>query len=97
MKYLPLLLSLKPPAEGTGQNIAAPAKPPTPPGRTVQFVPGGFIYEGTQVYQVQSILGEGTFGKVAKCLRMADKTIVAIKMIKKRGPFLGAEREVSPR
>ncbi|XP_029353079.1 homeodomain-interacting protein kinase 1-like [Echeneis naucrates] len=35
-------------------------------------------------YQVQSILGEGTFGKVAKCTRMDDSKTVAIKMVKKR-------------
>lgn len=93
---LPLSLSLKPPAESTEQITVAPAKPPTSTGRTEQFVPGGFIYDGAQVYQVQSILGEGTFGKVAKCIRMVDKKIVAIKMIKKRGTCVDAQKEVTP-
>lgn len=95
MQCLPLPLSLKPPPEGSEQILAAQAKPPTPTGRTEQFVPGGSVYDGAQVYQVQAILGEGTFGKVAKCLRMADKKIVAIKMIKKRGSCVDAQKEVA--
>lgn len=96
MQCLPLPLSLKPPAESTKQILAAPAKPPTPTGRTEQFVPGGSIYDGAKVYQVQSVLGEGTYGKVAKCIRMVDKKTVAIKMIKKRGSCVDAQKEVAP-
>lgn len=96
MQRLPLPLSLKPPVESTEQILAAPAKPPTPTGRTEQFVPGGSIYDGAHVYQVQSILGEGTYGKVAKCVRMVDKKTVAIKMIKKRGSCMDAQKEVEP-
>lgn len=96
MQRLPLPLSSKPPVEGTKRILAAPAKPSAPTGRAEQFVPGGSIYDGVHLYQVQSILGEGTFGKVAKCARMADKKIVAIKMIKKRGTCADAQKEVAP-
>lgn len=95
MQRLPRPLSLKPPAESTEKILATPAKPSTPTGRTEQFVPGGSIYDGAHVYQVQSILGEGTFGKVAKCMRMRDKKAVAIKMIKKRGSCVDAQKEVA--
>lgn len=95
LQCLPLPLSVKAPAESTEKVLAAPAKPSTPTGRTEQFVPGGSIYDGAHVYQVQSILGEGTFGKVAKCVRMADKKTVAIKMIKKRGSCVDAQKEVA--
>lgn len=95
MQCLPLTLSSKPQAEGTEWTLAAQAKQSAPVGRAELFVPGGSIYDGVHLYQVQSILGEGTFGKVAKCMRMADKKIVAIKMIKKRGSCADAQKEVA--
>lgn len=102
MHCLPLPLSSKPPAEGAERILVTPVKPSAaaaaapPIGRTEQFVPGGSLYDGVHLYQVQSILGEGTFGKVAKCTRMMDKKTVAIKMIKKRGSCVDAQKEVAP-
>lgn len=58
------------------------------------FIPGGSIYDGTTYYQVQSILREGTFGKVAKCTRVNDNATVAVKVIKKQGSYNKAVNEV---
>lgn len=44
---------------------------------------------------MQSILGEGSFGKVAKCTRMNDLQTVAIKVIKNSGSYFEAEEEVT--
>lgn len=93
---LPLLFSLKRPGEGAQQTRAASTMSSSAlPGQAEQFVPGGSVRDGSTFYQVQSILGEGTFGKVAKCTRMNDKKIVAIKMIKKRGSCTDAQKEVA--
>ncbi|XP_034428971.1 homeodomain-interacting protein kinase 1-like [Hippoglossus hippoglossus] len=54
------------------------------PDKDEQLVLGS-LTSGSSTYQVQSLIGKGAFGKVAKCLRMEDKKIVAIKMIKKQG------------
>lgn len=58
------------------------------------FVPGGSIHDGATFYQVESILKEGTFGKVAKCTRVNDNTTVAVKVIKKQGSYNKAVNEV---
>lgn len=58
------------------------------------FIPGGSIYDGATFYQVESILKESTFGKVAKCTRVNDNTTVAIKVIKKQGSYNKAVNEV---
>ncbi|XP_030592554.1 homeodomain-interacting protein kinase 3-like [Archocentrus centrarchus] len=47
-----------------------------------EIVPGSRLTSSFSSYEVLSILGEGTFGKVAKCVRMADKKTVAIKVMK---------------
>uniref|UniRef100_A0A668VYG0 Protein kinase domain-containing protein n=1 Tax=Oreochromis aureus TaxID=47969 RepID=A0A668VYG0_OREAU len=36
----------------------------------------------TSNYRIISVIGEGTYGTVAKCVKMADRKIVAIKMMK---------------
>lgn len=46
------------------------------------LVPGNLLYSKSSTYLVQSILGEGSFGIVAKC-RTRDNKKVAVKMIKK--------------
>ncbi|XP_071356048.1 homeodomain-interacting protein kinase 2-like [Trachinotus anak] len=57
----------------------------TPCAQDGQLVPGAWLSSTSVIYRVQSILGEGTFGKVAKCTRMNDLKTVAIKMIKNKG------------
>ncbi|XP_029363958.1 homeodomain-interacting protein kinase 1-like [Echeneis naucrates] len=57
---------------------------PTPRVQEDKLVEGGWLSSKSCRYQVQSILGEGTFGKVAKCTRVDDSKTVAIKMVKKR-------------
>lgn len=69
--------------------LNAPPHAPADP-----FVPGGSIYDGATFYQVQSILREGTFGKVAKCTRVNDNATVAVKVIKKQGSYNKAVNEV---
>ncbi|XP_029363959.1 homeodomain-interacting protein kinase 2-like [Echeneis naucrates] len=57
---------------------------PTPRVQEDKLVEGGWLSSKSCRYQVQSILGEGTFGKVAKCTKVDDSKTVAIKMVKKR-------------
>lgn len=45
------------------------------------LVPGDRLTSGTSCYLVQSFLGEGSFGKVAKCKRMDNMKTIAIKMM----------------
>uniref|UniRef100_A0A3B4FC21 Protein kinase domain-containing protein n=2 Tax=Pundamilia nyererei TaxID=303518 RepID=A0A3B4FC21_9CICH len=55
------------------------------------LVPGGWLSSN---YQIISVVGEGTYGRVAKCVQMANKKIVAIKMIKdqdQKDPFKNQE------
>uniref|UniRef100_A0A669DTX8 Protein kinase domain-containing protein n=1 Tax=Oreochromis niloticus TaxID=8128 RepID=A0A669DTX8_ORENI len=45
-------------------------------------------------YRIISVIGEGTYGTVAKCVKMADRKIVAIKMMKdqdQKDPFKNQE------
>uniref|UniRef100_A0A3P8UIB8 Protein kinase domain-containing protein n=1 Tax=Cynoglossus semilaevis TaxID=244447 RepID=A0A3P8UIB8_CYNSE len=53
-----------------------------------QVVPPGTLNSGSSVYCVQSILGQGAYGIVVKCVRIKDMTTVAVKMIKQRPCFL---------
>lgn len=47
------------------------------------LVLGGFLVSNSLTFQVQSILGEGAFAKVYKCVRFGGTTPVAIKVLKK--------------
>lgn len=53
-----------------------------PPSKSDRSVPGGLLTSKSAVFQVQSILGEGAFGKVLKCVRVGRTTPIAIKVIK---------------
>ncbi|XP_029353074.1 homeodomain-interacting protein kinase 1-like [Echeneis naucrates] len=64
--------------------VMASKTSPTPCVQEGKLVEGGWLSSKSCRYQVQSILGEGTFGKVAKCTRTDDSKTVAIKMVKKR-------------
>ncbi|XP_059180221.1 homeodomain-interacting protein kinase 2-like [Centropristis striata] len=54
---------------------------------------GDLLTSRSSTYQVQSFLGQGTFGKVAKCARIGDKKTVAIKMIKNHGSNIQMAKE----
>ncbi|CAJ1084164.1 nuclease HARBI1 [Xyrichtys novacula] len=47
-----------------------------------QLATGSEIFSRSTTYTVQSILGQGSFGTVAKCTNMCDNTTVAIKTMK---------------
>ncbi|XP_059898420.1 homeodomain-interacting protein kinase 2-like [Gadus macrocephalus] len=53
---------------------------------------GDWLHGPSSSYRVDSFLGEGTFGKVAKCLKTATNEWVAVKIIKDR-PVLIAQAE----
>ncbi len=63
------------------------------PSQDVQLVTGDWLSSGSSNYLVQSFLGQGTFGKVAKCTRMEDMTTVAIKMMKNEGSNITQAKE----
>ncbi|XP_071062186.1 homeodomain-interacting protein kinase 1-like [Pseudochaenichthys georgianus] len=44
--------------------------------------PLGVLNSPSSQYMIQSVLGEGTFGKVVKCLKMATNRTVAVKIAK---------------
>lgn len=52
------------------------------PGYEDQIRPGNFLISEPSLYLVESFLGRGTFGTVAKCTRVNDTATVAIKLIK---------------
>ncbi|XP_019965040.2 homeodomain-interacting protein kinase 1-like [Paralichthys olivaceus] len=55
------------------------------PAKDNQLVPMSLLTSESSKYQVQSLLQNGTFGKVVKCMRLEDKKTVAIKMVKVQG------------
>lgn len=60
------------------------------------LVPGDIIVTKCHTYEVQSFLGEGSFGRVLKCIRSKDNKTVAVKVLKKEGRYHGqAKAEVS--
>ncbi|XP_049891147.1 homeodomain-interacting protein kinase 1-like [Epinephelus moara] len=67
----------------------------TAPAQADQVAMGDWLSSSSSNYLVLSFLGQGTFGKVAKCMRMHDKRTVAIKMMTNRGSLVRqAEEEV---
>nr|XP_057942177.1 homeodomain-interacting protein kinase 2-like [Doryrhamphus excisus] len=49
--------------------------------------PGAKLHSPSSCYKVLSVLGEGTFGKVAKCHKLDNNKTVALKMIRNQGNF----------
>lgn len=47
------------------------------------LVPGCFLVSNSLTFQVHSILGEGAFAKVYRCVRFGGTTPFAIKVFKK--------------
>uniref|UniRef100_A0A3P8UN82 Protein kinase domain-containing protein n=1 Tax=Cynoglossus semilaevis TaxID=244447 RepID=A0A3P8UN82_CYNSE len=70
-----------------GSQAVFSMDPPVDLGKP-QVVPPGTLNSGSSVYCVQSILGQGAYGIVVKCVRIKDMTTVAVKMIKQRPCFL---------
>ncbi|KAL7382237.1 hypothetical protein ABVT39_019062 [Epinephelus coioides] len=67
----------------------------TAPAQADQVAIGDWLSSSSSNYLVLSFLGQGTFGKVAKCTRMHDKRTVAIKMMTNQGSLVRqAEEEV---
>ncbi|XP_026156007.1 homeodomain-interacting protein kinase 1-like [Mastacembelus armatus] len=58
-----------------------------------QLVIGSLLTSKSSTYQVQSLLGRGTFGTVAKCVRMKDMKLVAIKLMKNEGIYIHQAKE----
>lgn len=48
------------------------------------FVPGDLLISKSRSFQVNSVLGEGAYGTVLKCVRVGGSTPYAIKVIKHR-------------
>lgn len=57
----------------------------------------GVLSSPSSYYLIQSLLGEGTFGKVIKCVKIATKETVAVKMIKNNRFKSEANNEVEQR
>ncbi|KAL7379771.1 hypothetical protein ABVT39_005601 [Epinephelus coioides] len=67
----------------------------TTPAQADQVAIGDWPCSRSSSYLVLSFLGQGTFGKVAKCTRIHDIKTVAIKMMKNQGSLVKqAEEEV---
>ena len=56
----------------------------SPVDRDDEVTVGDVLSFRSSTYIVEGFIGEGTFGKVAKCTRVADLKTVAIKMMKKK-------------
>ncbi|KAG8003212.1 Homeodomain-interacting protein kinase 1 [Nibea albiflora] len=54
---------------------------------------GGLISSTTSDYEVQYLLGSGTFGVVTKCKKLATNEMVAVKILKSKKHIKGAEKE----
>ncbi|KAK5921565.1 hypothetical protein CgunFtcFv8_018922 [Champsocephalus gunnari] len=56
--------------------------------------PMGVLSSPSSQYMIQSVLGEGTFGKVVKCLKMATNRTVAVKIAKEKDLTPEAKNEM---
>ncbi|XP_077362000.1 homeodomain-interacting protein kinase 2-like isoform X2 [Festucalex cinctus] len=59
----------------------------SPSETTYSLCPGARFQSAVTDYKVLSVMGEGTFGKVAKCRKMDTNKTVAVKMIRDQGNF----------
>ena len=59
----------------------------------MDVAPGRVLSSKHSTYSVQSLLGQGAFGKVAACTRTRDNLKVAIKTMKKVGNFVEQAKE----
>lgn len=64
------------------QSIAMDSVVMCNPGHVDQISPGVFLLSQPKLYMVESILGNGAYGTVAKCTSVNDMKTVAIKFIK---------------
>ncbi|KAI3364081.1 hypothetical protein L3Q82_010909, partial [Scortum barcoo] len=58
-----------------------------------QLVEGGLITSSTTYYEVQKLLGQGTFGAVAQCHKFSTNETVALKILKSREDIEEAKQE----
>ena len=65
----------------------------TQPAQDRPLAPGSLLTCGSTKYQVQSFLGQGTFGRVVRCKTLDNKRTVAIKMIKLQGGNMKTAKE----
>ncbi|XP_029962559.1 homeodomain-interacting protein kinase 1-like [Salarias fasciatus] len=49
----------------------------------VQDTEGSFLFGASSVYNIQQFIGEGSFGKVARCRNVKTSETVAVKVLKK--------------
>uniref|UniRef100_A0A3B4AL83 Protein kinase domain-containing protein n=1 Tax=Periophthalmus magnuspinnatus TaxID=409849 RepID=A0A3B4AL83_9GOBI len=69
---------------------------PSAPSECVEAVTtGSTLLSGSTCYKIESFLGKGSFGNVAKCVRIEDGKTVAVKMIKNQEAYIrSAKQEV---
>lgn len=59
-----------------------------------QVVVGGLISSPSSYYEVQDLLGYGTYGEVTQCRKLATNEMVAVKMLKTQTFIEEAKQEV---
>lgn len=52
------------------------------------ITPGSKLHSSHVTYLVHAIIGEGTYGKIAKCTRKDTNSMVALKIIKNNSNFI---------
>lgn len=60
----------------------------------LQLAVGDLICSTTSDYEVQHLLGSGTFGVVTKCKKLATNEMVAVKILKSKRYINEAKKEV---
>ena len=55
---------------------------------------GHQLWSSSSVYAIQEFIGEGCFGKVARCINLATQDIVAVKILKDSSHIENVEKEV---